>query len=103
ADTLAKLPGRGIEAQLEYEELLEKEPRSALARLRLGNLLLQAPESFDEALRHLQLAVALQPDLAEAHLALAGALSRIPGRNADAQSELRTALRLNPALARHVR
>jgi tetratricopeptide (TPR) repeat protein len=66
----------------------------ARARVKLARMLLSAGK-VDDAIASLRSGLALEPDLAEAHAALAEALAR-KGSCAEAESEQKTALRLAP-------
>ncbi len=67
----------------------------ALARVKLARLLLSAGK-VDEAIASLRAGLAIDPDLGEAHAALAEALAR-KGSCAEAEREQAAALRLAPA------
>ncbi len=78
-----------------YRATIEHNPEAWLAHNNLANLLL-ATGRRDEAITHLQEALRLNPDFAEAHLTMGNALLDIPGRLGDALAEYRTAARLAP-------
>ena len=81
-----------------YRATLERNPAAWLAHNNLANLLLS--KDRNEAIRHLDLALRLKPDFAEAHLSMGNALLDAPGRLNDAIAEYRTAVRLAPSSER---
>jgi tetratricopeptide (TPR) repeat protein len=78
-----------------YRATIERNPDAWLAHNNLANLLL-ATGRRDEAVSHLDTALRLNPDFAEAHLTMGNALLDVPGRLNDAIAEYRTAMRLTP-------
>jgi tetratricopeptide (TPR) repeat protein len=66
------------------------------ARINLGILLMEDPLRVGEAITHLEAAVRLRPEAAEAHFGLGLALLRTPGREREALPHFEEALRLRP-------
>lgn len=95
--SLAKLLdrlGRQTEAYPFYKEGLRINPEYHPARYALGVLCLEA-DRVPEAIHHLKILVRQKPLSVEGHLALGKALAR-SGQRADAESQLREVLRLDP-------
>ncbi|MGA2018053.1 MAG: tetratricopeptide repeat protein [Opitutaceae bacterium] len=80
-----------------YTDTLSKNPDSWMAHSNLGVSLMERG-LLGEAIPHLEEAVRLKPDQADAHNNLGNALSKVPGRSAAAIAEFEAALRLDPAL-----
>jgi len=91
-------------AQIEYwrnseslfQHALNVTKGNYLAEHNLGTYLMDAPDRLPEAIAHLETAVRLRPDSAEARTDLGTALSKIPERSTEALSEYRAALRIAP-------
>jgi protein O-mannosyl-transferase len=62
----------------------------------LGNALSEIPGRLPDAIEHLEAAVRIRPDFAEAHYLLGVALLRSPGRAKEALGQLDEAQRLQP-------
>jgi tetratricopeptide (TPR) repeat protein len=84
--------GRKDEAYQSYREAIRANPRYAEARLNLG-VLLYEDKNLQEALPLFQQAVALKPELIQAHMALFFALAE-SGKLADARLAAAVAWRL---------
>jgi tetratricopeptide (TPR) repeat protein len=79
-----------------YRATLNRNPDAWLAHNNLGNLMLDAGGSREEAIAHFQAALRASPEFWEAHLSLGNALAGMPGRLGDAIAEFQTAARLAP-------
>jgi tetratricopeptide (TPR) repeat protein len=87
--------GRLTEGITEHRLALRKDPNYLEAHYNLGLALSRAGE-FDEAVRHLQVVLAAFPEIARLHDQLGETLVHA-GRSAQAESEFRQALKLDPA------
>jgi tetratricopeptide (TPR) repeat protein len=80
-----------------YEDTLARNPECWMADNNLGVFLIDNG-SWEQAIDHLRHAVLLKPEYSDAHNNLGNALSKIPGRSAEAITEFETALRLEPGM-----
>ncbi|HMD61945.1 MAG TPA: tetratricopeptide repeat protein, partial [Opitutaceae bacterium] len=80
-----------------YTDTIEKNPDCWMAHNNLGAFL-TAKGLPSEAIPHLEKAVRLKPDQADAHNNLGNALSKVPGRSGEAISEFEAALKLDPGM-----
>jgi len=80
-----------------YSDTLAKNPDCWMAHNNLG-VYFTEKASWSEAISHLEEAVRLKPDQADAHNNLGNALSKVPGNSAEAISEFEAALRLDPGM-----
>jgi len=80
-----------------YSDTLAKNPECWMAHNNLG-VYFTEKASWGEAIAHLEEAVRLKPDQADAHNNLGNALSKVSGKSAEAISEFETALRLDPRM-----
>ena len=76
-----------------YAGAIERQPRNPLLYEALGNILLRIKKT-DEAIRALETAVSLKPDLASTHYSLAQAYKQAKDRDADVALQLQQALSL---------
>jgi tetratricopeptide (TPR) repeat protein len=90
--------GHYRDAGVLYADTLARNPQCWMADNNLGVYLMDRG-SLDGAVSHLEEAVRLKPDYSDAHNNLGNALSKIPGRSAEAISEFEAALRLEPGMA----
>ena len=90
--------GRVREAMAQFEAALRMNPNFVDARSNLGDDL-RSLGRIPEAIDQYEAALRLNPNDGTLHLNLALALLRSPGRDGDAASELREALRLQPGNA----
>ncbi|MBN2473632.1 MAG: tetratricopeptide repeat protein [Pirellulales bacterium] len=97
-EALTKL-GRPEEARLQYLDLLELKPHSAVAHYNLGNVLLRIPGQLDQAVRHYEQALRIDPKYLKAHVNLAYALTR-QGKYDQAVKHCRSVLRIWPNMVR---
>lgn len=95
---LLEAQGRRRPALEEYRLAARFDPGSGLYRFRQGVAALQAGE-YKEAREALERAIALQPDLAQAHKALGVLLAEVLGRKAEGIPHLRKALELDPEIS----
>jgi tetratricopeptide (TPR) repeat protein len=79
-----------------FTHALEVTSGNYIAEHNLGTYLTDQPGRLPEAVSHLEQAVRLRPDLAQAHSDLGIALAGTPGRLEDAIAEFQTAARLRP-------
>jgi tetratricopeptide (TPR) repeat protein len=86
-----------IDAGSLYLDTLAKNPTCWMADNNLGVVLMDGG-SPDLAISRLEDAVRLKPDYSDAHNNLGNALSKVPGRSAEAIAEFETALRLEPGM-----
>jgi eukaryotic-like serine/threonine-protein kinase len=106
AETLMKQPNdsRLDAAIVQYKQATELDPRYAIAHARLAlayvrlHGIREAPEALDLAFGNCQVALSLDPDLADAHLALAKVLDQT-GNEQGALREIAKALSLDPSNA----
>jgi tetratricopeptide (TPR) repeat protein len=82
-----------------YRATLDRNPGAWLAHNNLANLLLSSGRR-SEAMNHLEAALRLNPDFAEAHLSMGNALLDTPGRLDDAIAHYETAAHLAPGSER---
>jgi protein O-mannosyl-transferase len=80
-----------------YSANLAENPASWMSHNNLGVALMDGG-SVSESISHLELAVRLRPDYADAHYNLGNALARSPNRAGEAAAEYRTALSLEPRM-----
>jgi tetratricopeptide (TPR) repeat protein len=80
-------------------DTVAKNPGSARAHNNLGNVWLETPGRFNDAVVEYQEAVRLGPELPEAHNNLGSVWARTPGKMNDAIAQFREALRLRPDFA----
>jgi len=80
-----------------YSDTLAKNPDCWMAHNNLGASLTERGLP-GQAIPHLEEAVRLKPDQADAHNNLGNALSKVPGRSAEATAEFEEALRLDPGM-----
>jgi protein O-mannosyl-transferase len=85
------------DAETLYRATLARNPEADLAQNNLGMLLAQAGQ-MDEAVQHLQKAVAIRPGSARAHNNLANAM-RVTGRPREAAEQYELSLKLEPGNA----
>jgi tetratricopeptide (TPR) repeat protein len=88
--------GEYRDAETLYRATLSRNPEAWLAHNNLGNLLLDAGGSREEAIAHFLAALRANPEFWEAHLSLGNALAGTPGRLNEAIAEFQTAARLAP-------
>jgi tetratricopeptide (TPR) repeat protein len=81
-----------------YADTLKKNPSCWMAQGNLGVYLMDNG-SLTDAIGHLREAIRIRPEYADAHNNLGNALSRIPGKSAEAMAEFEAALRLDPGMA----
>src|SRR5262249_47807946 len=81
-----------------YTATLQRNRESWLAHNNLGSILLERGQVADAA-AHIQSALRIKPDYAEAHNNLGNARLQSPGRRAEAIAEYREAIRINPEYA----
>jgi serine/threonine protein kinase/tetratricopeptide (TPR) repeat protein len=104
AESLMKQPNdSGLDAAIaQYKEATELDPRYARAHAELAlaytrlYAIRRIPEALDLAFRNCQLALSLDPGLADGHLALAWVFQQT-GNNQGALNEIGRALSLNPS------
>jgi tetratricopeptide (TPR) repeat protein/tRNA A-37 threonylcarbamoyl transferase component Bud32 len=104
AEALNKQPNdRGLDAAIEqYKQAADLDPRYAIAHARLAlaysrlYAIRRIPEALDLAYRNGQVALALDPGLADGHLALAWVFQQT-GNNRGALNEIDRALSLDPS------
>jgi eukaryotic-like serine/threonine-protein kinase len=104
AETLKKQPNdRGLDAAIEqYKQATELDPRYAIAHARLAlaytrlYAIRRIPEALDFAYRNGQVALSLDPGLADGHLALAWVFQQT-GNDRGALNEIDRALSLEPS------
>ena len=104
AETLKNQPNDSrLDAAIEqYKQAIDLDPRYAVAHARLAlaytrlYAIRRIPEALDLAYRNCQLALSLNPDLPEGHLALAWVFQQT-GNNQGALSEVDRALSLDPS------
>ena len=104
AETLKKQPNdSGLDAAIEqYKQATDLDPRYALAHARLALAytrlfaIRRIPEALDLAYRNCQVALSLDPGLAEGHLALAWVFQQT-GNEQGALNEIDRALSLDPS------
>jgi tetratricopeptide (TPR) repeat protein len=89
--------GRLAEAEAGYCAVLNRDAKHVAARHNLGMVMLDRGQA-GAALAHIDYAVELAPDLAEARNTLGNALRQI-GRTADAEASYRKAVELNTGYA----
>jgi eukaryotic-like serine/threonine-protein kinase len=107
AETLMKRPNYGgLDAAIEqYKQATELDPRYAIAHARLALAYVRlcairrAPEALDLAFGNSQVALSLDPTLADGHLALAAVFQQT-GNEQGALNEIDKALSLDPSNAR---
>lgn len=87
--------GKWQSAETEFRAELVNDPNSCMAHWRLANATLEANDSSDDALMHLDAAIARCPALMQAHVDRARALIRL-GRHPDALPELALAVKDSP-------
>jgi tetratricopeptide (TPR) repeat protein len=80
-----------------YSDTLSKDPGCWMAHNNLGVYLMEKG-SIDASISHLEQAVTLKPSYADAHNNLGNALSKVPGRLADATAQFEAALTLEPGM-----
>ena len=85
-------------ATQEFQAELKNDPRNCQAHWKLANILNEQHMNFEEALAETDKALALCPDLKEAHLDRARALLRL-GRNAEAVGDLKIAIEADPSVS----
>jgi len=85
-------------ATQEFQAELKNDPRNCQAHWKLANILNEQHINFEEALAETDKALALCPDLKEAHLDRARALLRL-GRNAEAVGDLKIAIEADPSVS----
>jgi tetratricopeptide (TPR) repeat protein len=104
AETLWKQPNDSrLDAAIEqYKQAIDLDPRYALAHARLAlaysrlHAIRRIPEALDLAYRNCQVALSLNPGLADGHLALAEVFQQT-GNNQGALNEIDRALSLDPS------
>ncbi len=96
-NALLAMPGHLRDAIGEYQTATQLAPQSERTETNLGNALLHAGRAA-EAIPHLEAALRIQPDNAEAHNDLGNAFARMPGRLPDAIAEYHEALRAQPGM-----
>jgi eukaryotic-like serine/threonine-protein kinase len=107
AETLMKQPNdHGLDAAIvQYKQATDLDPRYAIAHARLALAYIrlhgirEAPEALDLAFGNCQVALSLDPDLADGHLALAKVLDQT-GNEQGALREIAKALSIDPSNAR---
>jgi eukaryotic-like serine/threonine-protein kinase len=107
AETLRKQPNdSGLDAAIaQYKQATELDPRYAIAHARLALAYIRlyairrAPEALDLAFGNCQVALSLDPELADGHLALASVFEQT-GNEQGALNEVAKALSLDPSDAR---
>jgi eukaryotic-like serine/threonine-protein kinase len=107
AETLMKRPNySGLDSAIEqYKQATELDPRYAIAHARLALAYIRlyairrAPEALDLAFGNCQVALSLDPELADGHLALASVFEQT-GNEQGALNEIAKALSLDPSNAR---
>ncbi|HWT66726.1 MAG TPA: tetratricopeptide repeat protein [Terracidiphilus sp.] len=87
--------GKWQSAETEFRAELVNDPNSCMAHWRLANSTLEANDAADDALTHLDAAIARCPALTQAHVDRARALIRL-GRHPDALPELQLAVKESP-------
>ena len=94
------LAKRFPEAQAKFEQAVKENPRFAEAHHNLGySLRKQGASNYQKSLEHYNIAIELNPRLAEAYM-YRGVLYTEMGRRADAQTDLVALQKLNPQLAK---
>lgn len=81
-----------------WRATLRTNPSAMLAHNNLGVILADRGE-YEKAAEHYRQGIALNPNQGEGYYSLAQALTKLPGREAEARQNLATAIRLNPKLA----
>lgn len=89
------LQGQWAQAETEFRAELVNDPNSCMAHWRLANATLEANDSSDDALTHLDAAIARCPALMQARVDRARALIRL-GRHPEALPELELAVKESP-------
>ena len=93
------LAKRFPEAQAKFEQAVRENPRFAEAHNNLGyTLRKQGAAHFQKSLEHYNIAIELNPKLAEAYM-YRGVLYTEMGRKSDAQADLAALQKMNPRLA----
>ena len=87
--------GKWESAETEFKAGLEHDPNNCLAHWKLGNAILEANGDSNEALTHLNKAVAICPDLMQARVDRARALIK-NGKHQDALPDLLAAEKESP-------
>lgn len=108
AVALAATAGNFQDGIRELRSLAAADPSNPARHLELGTALANAagwagPASAawsEEATAEFRRALALDPTVAEAHVALGAVLAKVPATRSDGLAELRVAIRMDPALVR---